>query len=156
MTRLGRSINVHSLSGDETSRRGASQVYLCAPRRRVGRAARIRPGMTMPTGRLNLQTTLRDVRCQPLAGGEQLLLIHDVVTIEYRPRLMAGKQHGNALRHAGANQVPRGRSPAVMQEPMRNLGLPARVAQRSAPDANGDAVPAEHARVLGTLQATAP
>src|ERR1017187_983703 len=105
----------------------------------------------MPTRPLG--TDLRDGGSQPFPRREQLLFVDDVVPIEHGPRLVAGEQHGDPLRYARTDQVPRRAASTIVEKPMRDLRLPTGVAQGVAPDANRDAIPAKHARAPRTARA---
>jgi hypothetical protein len=97
----------------------------------------------------------RDIGGQPLPCREQFLLVHDVVAIKHRARLMAREQHRDPLRHTRADQVARGRAPTIVEEPMRDLGLAAGIAQRGAPRPDRDPVAAKHTRIPPLLPTTA-
>ena len=92
-----------------------------------------------------------EVRGQSLSGCQEFLLVDDVVPIEHGPRLVAGEQHGDPLRYARADQVPCRGASTIVEEPMRDLGLPAGVAQGVAQGValrtNRDAVASKHARI---------
>jgi hypothetical protein len=49
----------------------------------------------MPAPRTCLGFSSGEVRGQSLPGGEEFLLVDDVVSIEHRPRFVAGEQHGD-------------------------------------------------------------
>lgn len=67
----------------------------------------------------------------------------------------ASEQHGDPLWHAGANQVPRGGAPTVVEQPVRHARLPTRISQGVAPHAHGHAISAKHERVTRPLSTSA-
>ena len=84
---------------------------------------------------------------QALAGREEFLLIDDVVPIKHGPRFVAGQQHGDPFGDARPNQVTRGGPSAIVQEAVRDVGLPTRVAQGVTPHPDRDAVASKHPAV---------
>jgi len=62
---------------------------------------------------------------QPRESGDtvsQVSLVHDVITVEHRSSLVAGKLHGHALRHAGAHQIADRGSAKVVGDSAQYLG----------------------------------
>ena len=76
------------------------------------------------------------------------MFVDDVVAVKHFSCLVAGQQHGDALRDAGPNQVPRRRAPAIVEESMGKPGLAAGVAEGRAPDPYRYPIAVEHPRVL--------
>ena len=62
---------------------------------------------------------------------------------------MAGQEHGDALGHAGADQVAGGGAAAIMEEAGRHAGRLTGGAPRRTPAADGDAVAVEDPRAVG-------
>jgi hypothetical protein len=56
---------------------------------------------------------------------------------------MASESHGHALGDAGANQIPRRRSAAVVEQPSWDSSPFARTSERDTPDPDGNAVAIE-------------
>jgi len=54
-------------------------------------------------------------RGESIDAGSEIALADDVVAIENGSRLVTGELHRHALRRAAADQVARGRAPAVIQ-----------------------------------------
>ena len=78
---------------------------------RGGGAGRVGP----PATRRRL-CVLRQIGDQLVADVEQFLFVDDVVAVEDGAGLVAGQEHGDALGHAGADQVAGGGAAAIMEE----------------------------------------
>ena len=141
---------------------GTAECYaersLAARRRRSERTPRIEwlPSLNHPSassacdprGR-TLGTARLQVGRQPVPGRQQFPFVHDVVAIEHGARLVAREQHGDPLRHPGADQVPGLGAPTIVEQTMGHARPATGVAQRGAPDAHRHAVAVKHARIAG-------
>jgi hypothetical protein len=131
---------------------------LAARRRRSERTPRIEwlPSLNHPSassacdprGR-TLGTARLQVGRQPVPGRQQFPFVHDVVAIEHSARFVAREQHGDPLRHPGADQVPRRGASTIVEQTMGHARPATGVAQRGAPDAHRHAVAVKHARIAG-------
>ena len=93
-----------------------------------------------PAGRPRV---LRQILHELVAGLEQFLLVDDVVTVEDGAGLVPGKEHGDPLGDAGADQVAGRGASAIVKKARRHAGRLTGGAPRRAPAADGDAVAVE-------------
>ena len=116
-------------------------------RRRGGvvRGTAVLAGCASPATRRRL-CVLRQIGDELIPGLEEFLFVDDVVAVEDGAGLVAGQEHGDALGHAGADQVAGGGAAAIVEEAGRHPGRLAGRAPRRAPAADGDAVAVEDQR----------
>lgn len=97
-----------------------------------------------------------DVGRQALSCRQQLLFVHYVVAVEYRPCLVASEQHRDSFGDTGPDQVPCSGSPAVVEQSMRHVRLSTGVSQRRPPGSNRDAVAMKHEWTAGAAPPLPP
>ena len=94
---------------------------------------------------------LRQMGDQLIPGHEQFLLVDDVVAVEDSAALVAGKEHGDPLGNAGADQVAGGDA-GNRGGSGRHAGRLTGGAPRRAPAADGGAVAVEDVREMRQKQ----
>ena len=111
---------------------------------RGGGAGRVGP----PTGWPRLRR-LRQIGDELVPGVEQFLLVNNVVAVEDGAALVPGQEHGDPLGDVRADQVARGRTPAIVEEAGRHPSGLAGSAPCGAPAPDGNAVAVEDQRAVG-------